>query len=75
MKIADAHGVTGLSATTRAEALDAIGQARHAAGPVLIDFRVQQEDTVYPMVAPGAALDQMIHAPRTALVETGADLL
>jgi len=27
------------------------------------------------MVAPGAALDQMIHAPRSALVETGADLL
>jgi acetolactate synthase-1/2/3 large subunit len=75
VKIADAHGVTGLSAATRAEALDAIQQARAAAGPVLIDFRVQQEDTVYPMVAPGAALDQMIHAPRSALVETGADLL
>ena len=75
VKIADAHGVTGLSAATRAEALDAIQQARLAAGPVLIDFRVQQEDTVYPMVAPGAALDQMIHAPRSALVETGADLL
>jgi acetolactate synthase I/II/III large subunit len=75
VKIADAHGVAGLSATTRADAVDAIGQARAAAGPVLIDFRVQQEDTVYPMVAPGAALDQMIHAPRSALVETGADLL
>ncbi len=75
VKIADAHGVTGLSASTRAEALDAIQQARLAEGPVLIDFRVQQEDTVYPMVAPGAALDQMIHAPRSALVETGADLL
>ena len=75
VKIADAHGVTGLSAATRAEALDAIQQARLAEGPVLIDFRVQQEDTVYPMVAPGAALDQMIHAPRSALVETGADLL
>ena len=75
VKIADAHGVTGLSAATRAEAYDAIQQARHAAGPVLIDFRVQQEDTVYPMVAPGAALDQMIQAPRAALAETGADLL
>jgi acetolactate synthase I/II/III large subunit len=75
VKVADAHGVTGLSAATRAEAVDAIRQARHAAGPVLIDFRVQQEDTVYPMVAPGAPLGQMIHAPRSALVETGADLL
>ncbi len=75
VKVADAHGVTGLSAATRAEALDAIQQARLADGPVLIDFRVQQEDTVYPMVAPGAPLGQMIHAPRSALVETGADLL
>jgi acetolactate synthase-1/2/3 large subunit len=75
VKIADAHGLSGLSATTRAEAVEAIAQARAAAGPVLIDFRVQQEDTVYPMVAPGAALDQMIHAPRSALAETGADLL
>ena len=75
VKVADAHGVSGLSAATRAEAIAAIQQARASAGPVLIDFRVQQEDTVYPMVAPGAALDQMIHAPRSALAETGADLL
>ena len=29
-----------------------------------MDFRVEQEDTVYPMVSPGAALHEMIQARR-----------
>jgi len=37
-----------------------------------MDFRVEQEDTVYPMVSPGAALHDMIKRP-SALVETGTD--
>ncbi|MEZ5283393.1 MAG: biosynthetic-type acetolactate synthase large subunit [Vicinamibacterales bacterium] len=75
VKIADAHGLPGMHVFSRDEAAAAIRHARASAGPVLIDFHVQQEDTVYPMVAPGAALNEMIHAPRPALVETGADLL
>jgi acetolactate synthase-1/2/3 large subunit len=38
-----------------------------------MDFRVEQEDTVYPMVSPGAALHDMIKRP-TSLAETGADV-
>ena len=49
VKLADAHGITG-AAATRAE-VDAI-RRRARRGAVLIDFRVQQEDTVYPMVPP-----------------------
>ncbi len=75
VKIADAHGLPGIHVRCRDECGPAIRHARASAGPVLIDFRVQQEDAVYPMVSPGAALDEMIHAPGTALVETGADLL
>ncbi len=75
VKIADAHGLCGIHVESRAEGQAAIAAARAAAGPVLIDFRVQQEDAVYPMVSPGAALHEMIRAPRSALVETGADLL
>jgi len=48
--------------------------ARASAGAVVMDFRVDQEDTVYPMVSPGAALNDMIKRPN-ALAETGADLL
>ena len=74
MKIADAHGLLGAHVCTREQSTAAIRHARASAGPVLIDFHVQPEDSVYPMVAPGAALHEMIHAP-SALAETGADLL
>ena len=59
VKIADAHGLTGAARRRRAtESVAAIRHARRRGGPVLIDFHVQQEDTVYPMVAPGAALER-----------------
>jgi acetolactate synthase-1/2/3 large subunit len=74
VKLADAHGLSGIRVTTRADMADALRHARAAAGAVVIDFRVEQEDTVYPMVSPGAALHDMIKRPGSALAETGADL-
>ena len=73
VKLADAHGLPGIRVTRRADMADALRHARAAAGAVVIDFRVDQEDTVYPMVSPGAALHDMIKRP-SALSETGADL-
>jgi acetolactate synthase-1/2/3 large subunit len=73
VKLADAHGLSGIRVTRRADMADALRHARAAAGAVVIDFRVEQEDTVYPMVSPGAALHDMIKRPN-ALSETGADL-
>jgi acetolactate synthase-1/2/3 large subunit len=76
VKIADAHGLPGVRVTSRAEVRDALRHARASAGSVVIDFRVEQEDNVYPMVAPGAALHEMIRQPaHSPIVETGADLL
>ena len=46
--------------------------AREHDGAVLIDFKVEQEDTVYPMVAAGASLNDMIRRP-SPIVETAAD--
>jgi acetolactate synthase-1/2/3 large subunit len=63
VKIAEAHGLTGLRVTRREEVLDAIHQAQELPGPVLIDFRVEKEDSVYPMVPSGAAIDKMIRRP------------
>ncbi len=74
VKLADAHGLSGIRVTTRADMADALRHARAAAGAVVIDFRVEQEDTVYPMVSPGAALHEMIKRPGSSLAETGADL-
>ena len=75
VKIAEAHGLPGVRVTAREGTMAAIRHARASAGPVLLEFRVVQEDAVYPMVSPGAALHEMIQAPRSSLVETGADLL
>ncbi len=74
VKLADAHGLSGVRVTRRADMHDALRHARASAGAVVMDFRVVQEDTVYPMVSPGAALNNMIRRPGApSLAETGAD--
>ncbi|HEY5618108.1 MAG TPA: biosynthetic-type acetolactate synthase large subunit [Vicinamibacterales bacterium] len=73
-KIAEAHGLEGLRAEKRSEVAAVVERARAAEGTVLIDFRVEQEDSVYPMVPAGADLHAMIRRPeRSVLAETGAD--
>ncbi|MBN2388097.1 MAG: biosynthetic-type acetolactate synthase large subunit [Anaerolineales bacterium] len=72
VKLAEAHGLTGLRVTQRAGVEDAIRTARETPGTVVIDFRVEQEDSVYPMVPTGADLDKMIRRP-SPIVETARD--
>jgi acetolactate synthase-1/2/3 large subunit len=38
---------------------------------VVIDFRVEKEDTVYPMVPPGKDISDMIRRPLAAVTESG----
>jgi acetolactate synthase-1/2/3 large subunit len=48
--------------------------ARSHRGAFLIDFRVQQEDSVYPMIPTGAALHEMIRRPaENPLLESAED--
>ena len=63
VKIAEAHNIPARLVTQPAEVLPAIEFARQITGPVLLEFRVEKEDAVYPMVATGAALDEMIRRP------------
>jgi len=63
VKLTEAHGLTGLRVTSRGEVDGAIRQARQAEGTVVIDFVVEKEDSVYPMVPTGAALQNMIRRP------------
>ena len=58
----------------RQEVVPTIEMAREEVGTVVIDFKVEQEDTVYPMVPAGAALDSMIRRPSPSpIVETADD--
>lgn len=70
-KLAEAYGLWGATVTTRADVAKAVTTARKERG-ALIDFRVEQEDTVYPMVPAGADLHKMIRRP-SPIVETSAD--
>lgn len=63
VKLAEAHGLTGMCVTERSQVEDAIRAAQAAGGGVVIDFRVEQEDIVYPMVPAGADLHNMIRRP------------
>ena len=63
VKLADAHGLKGLRVTTRSEVQAAVEAARSFKETCIIDFRVEQEDSVYPMVPAGADLDNMIRRP------------
>lgn len=63
VKIAEAHGIPAKMVTEPEEVAPAINFARETTGPVLIDFRVEKEEAVYPMVPSGADLDAMIRRP------------
>jgi len=66
VKLAEAHGLLGLRVEKRSEIAEVVSRARSASETVVIDFRVEKEDTVYPMVAPGQSIGDMIRRPLPA---------
>jgi acetolactate synthase-1/2/3 large subunit len=70
-KLGEAFGLWSATVTTRAELAGVVEEARRQRG-ALIDFRVEQEDSVYPMVPAGADLHKMIRRP-SPIAETAAD--
>jgi acetolactate synthase I/II/III large subunit len=71
--LANAFGIRGERITSRADVVPTIRSARESKDPVLIDFRVEQEDSVYPMVPAGGSLHEMIRRPNNPLVETATE--
>jgi acetolactate synthase-1/2/3 large subunit len=61
--LAEAYGMKGLRASNLAEAGAAVEQARNCPEPVLIEFVVDPEASVYPLIPPGARLQDMLHEP------------
>jgi len=64
VKIAEAYGIPGLRVRHKEEVVPAIEQAMAERGPFLIDFVVEPEENVYPMVVPGAALTEVLEGPK-----------
>ncbi len=73
-QIAAAYGLQTFTVRERNEVVPAIEAARAHRGTVVIDFQVEQEDSVYPMVPAGADLHAMIRRP-SPIAETGAEVL
>ncbi len=65
--LAEAHGLRGLRVTRRDEIAAAVAWARAEPGTVLVEFKVEQEEAVYPMVPANADLRDMIRRPAAGL--------
>jgi acetolactate synthase-1/2/3 large subunit len=60
VKLAEAYGCTGVRLTDKATLVDDLRAAIATEGPVVVDVRVTREESVYPMIAPGAAAREMV---------------
>lgn len=68
VKLAQAYDIPGLAVLEKDQVIPAIKQAMTIDGPALIDFRIEQEENVYPMVAPGGSIGDMLRRPQPAEV-------
>ena len=72
VKIGEAYGLAARAIARRADVVPSVQAARAHNGTTILEFRVEQEDSVYPMVPAGADLHAMIRRP-SPLVETAED--
>jgi acetolactate synthase I/II/III large subunit len=67
VKLAEAYGIPGCCVRYKEEVVPAIERAMAEPGPFLIDFQVEPEENVYPMVPPGASLVEILEEPKTTV--------
>lgn len=63
-KLADAYGIPNMRVTSRDQIQEAVEFSRSIDGPTLVEFVVEKEEMVYPMVASGADLHDMKRRPK-----------
>lgn len=64
VKLAGAYGIPGAKVRQKEQVIPAIQQAMAYDGPFLIDFGIEPEENVYPMVPSGASLSEFLEGPR-----------
>ncbi len=67
VRLAEAYGIPGRRVETAAGVEDAVREALERPGPALVEFQIEQEANVFPMIPPGASLSEAIEgepAPR-----------
>ena len=65
VKIGQAYGIDGIKVESCDEVMPALKAAVDCDGPFVLDFRIEREENVFPMVPAGAAINEMIggHPP------------
>ena len=63
VRLAEAYGIKGIKVTDKTQVKAAIAEAMDHDGPVLVDFIVEQEENVYPMIPSGMTVYDMIEEP------------
>ena len=63
VKLAEAFGMFGVRVTDQAQVAAAIQDAMAHEGPALIDFIVDPDENVYPMIPPGESIRELIEEP------------
>jgi acetolactate synthase-1/2/3 large subunit len=69
VKIAEAYCIPGLTVRHKKDVAPAIEKAMDEPGPFLINFMVEPEENVYPMVPPGASLAEVMEEPKKGVVK------
>ena len=63
VKLADAFGMLGIRVTDKTQVRTAIERAMEYDGPALVDFVVEEEENVYPMIPAGQTIEELIEEP------------
>ena len=63
VKLAEAFGMLGIRVTDKTQVRSAIMQAMDYDGPALVDFVVEEEENVYPMIPAGQTINDLIEEP------------
>ncbi|MFC1644221.1 biosynthetic-type acetolactate synthase large subunit [Candidatus Omnitrophota bacterium] len=61
VKLAESYGAKGIRVTKKSEVKKAIKAAMKEKGPVVVDFFIEREENVFPMVPAGESIDNMLH--------------
>ena len=72
VKLAEAYGIPGIRVTDKIQVESAIQWAMQEPGPVVVDFMVEPEENVYPMIPAGESLAELIEEPTFEPSSTGA---
>lgn len=69
VKLAEAFGILGLRVDKRSDMVDTIRKASEHNGPVVIDFVIPSEQSVYPMIPAGTSTEQLMEEPEKGVAK------